>query len=162
MVENRITFSTLDAPEIAAIDALGARRSVSAGEYLYREGDARYDFYVVVSGAVDIVVQADGAEQLVARFGPGQFLGELNLLSGQRVYVSARVAESGEGIDVPAATLRELFASRPKLADTILAAFLAPRARLFRDGTTAIRLVGSSFSPDSLRLREYLARNRIT
>ncbi len=161
MVDDQIAFPTLDASEIAAIDALGARRSVSAGDYLYREGDARYDFYVVVSGAVDIVVQADGAEQLVARFGPGQFLGELNLLSGQRVYVSARVVEPSVVIDVPGAALRELFAARPKLADTILAAFLARRARLMKDAAAAIRLVGSRFSPDSLRLREYLARNRI-
>ena len=161
MDDDEVASPILSPPEIAAIDALGKRRAVSRGDYLYREGDAKYDFYVIVSGAVEIVVQADGTERLVARFGPGQFLGELNLLSGQRVYVSARVAESGEVIDVPAATLRELFASRPKLADTILAAFLARRARLLRDGTTAIRLVGSSFSPDSLRLREYLARNRI-
>ncbi|HKB33240.1 MAG TPA: FAD-dependent oxidoreductase [Candidatus Dormibacteraeota bacterium] len=161
MDDDEVASPILTPPEIAAIDALGKRRAVSGGDYLYREGDAKYDFYVIVSGAVEIVVQADGTERLVARFGPGQFLGELNLLSGQRVYVSARVAESGEVIDVPAATLRELFASRPKLADTILAAFLARRARLLRDGTTAIRLVGSSFSPDSLRLREYLARNRI-
>ncbi len=161
MVDDEVAFPTLDASEIAAIDGLGTRRSVSAGEYLYREGDARYDFYVIVSGAVEIVVRSDGDEQLVARFGPGQFLGELTLLSGQRVYVSARVAESGDVIDVPAAALRELFASRPKLADTILAAFLARRARLLRDASMAIRLVGSRFSPDSLRLREYLARNRI-
>jgi thioredoxin reductase (NADPH) len=161
MADDEVAFPILDAPEIASIDALGQRRTVSAGEYLYREGDARYDFYVVVSGAVDIVVRTDGEEQLVARFGPGQFLGELNLLSGQRVYVSARVAEPGVVIDVPAAALRELFASRPKLADTILAAFLARRARLLRDAAPAIRLVGSRFSPDSLRLREYLARNRI-
>ena len=161
MVDDEVAFPTLDASEIRAIDALGKRRSVSAGEYLYREGDARYDFYVVLSGAVEIVVQSDGEERLVARFGSGQFLGELNLLSGQRVYVSARVAESGEVIDVPAAALRELFASRPKLADTILAAFLARRARLLRDASMVIRLVGSRFSPDSLRLREYLARNRI-
>src|SRR6266852_3666039 len=161
VVDDEVAFPTLDASEIAAIDALGKRRAVSTGEYLYREGDARYDFYVVLSGAVEIVVQSDGEERLVARFGAGQFLGELNLLSGQRVYVSARVAESGDVIDVPAAALRELFASRPKLADTILAAFLARRARLLRDASMVIRLVGSRFSPDSLRLREYLARNRI-
>jgi thioredoxin reductase (NADPH) len=161
MADQEVTSPTLDASEIAAIDALGKRRSVSAGEYLYREGDARYDFFVILSGEVEIVVEAGDNERLVARFGPGQFLGELNLLSGQRVYVSARVAEPGVVIDVPAATLRELFASRPKLADTILTAFLARRTRLLSDASAAIRLVGSRFSPDSLRLREYLARNRI-
>jgi thioredoxin reductase (NADPH) len=161
MLDDQVAFPTLDDSEIAAVQALGSRRSVSAGEYLYREGDVRYDFYVVVSGAVEIAVRSDGAERIVARYGRGNFLGELNLLSGQRVYVSARVVEAGEVIAVPGTKLRELFAARPKLADTILAAFLARRARLVRDAATTIRVVGSRFSPDSLRLREFLARNRI-
>jgi thioredoxin reductase (NADPH) len=161
MPDDEVAYPSLDESEIAAIERFGTRRSVAAGEYLYREGDARYDFYVVVSGAVDIVVQADGEERVVARFDQGKFLGELNLLSGQRVYVSARVVEPGEVIVVPAGSLRELFAARPKLANTILAAFIERRSRLVKDAASAIRVVGSRFSPDSLRLREYLARNRI-
>jgi len=161
MLDAEVAFPTLDNAEITAIEAFGSRRSASVGEYLYREGDASYDFYVVVSGAVEIAVQADGEERIVARHGPGGFLGELNMLSGQRVYVSARVVEPGEVIVVPAAALRQVFAARPGLSDTILAAFIARRAKLLRDAATAIRVVGSRFSPDSLRLREFLARNRI-
>jgi thioredoxin reductase (NADPH) len=161
MSDDRVAYPTLDGSQIDAIRALGTRRTVSAGEYLFREGDARYDFYVVISGLVEVIVRSDGEERVVARHGPGNFLGELSLLSGQRVYVSARVAEPGELIMVPAATLRDLFAASPKLADTILAAFLARRARLLKDAATALRVVGSRFSPDSLRLREFLARNRI-
>jgi thioredoxin reductase (NADPH) len=156
-----VAFPTLDDSEIAAIEALGSRRAVAAGEYLYREGDARYDFYVVASGAVEIALHVDGAEQIIARHARGSFLGELNLLSGQRVYVSARVVESGDVIVVPGTALRDLFAARPKLANTILAAFLARRARLVKDAAPTMRVVGSRFSPDSLRLREFLARNRI-
>ena len=158
---DEVAFPTLDDSEVAAIEALGSRRSVSPGEYLYREGDAKYDFYVVASGAVEIAVHSDGEERILTRAGPGNFLGELNLLSGQRVYVSARVVEPGDVIVVPGSALRELFAARPKLANTILAAFLARRARLVREAATTIRVVGSRFSPDSLRLREFLARNRI-
>jgi thioredoxin reductase (NADPH) len=154
-------FPTLDDSEIAAIEALGTRRSVAQGEYLYREGDAKYDFYVVASGVVEIVLHVDGEERIVATHQRGSFLGELNLLSGQRVYVSARVVEAGDVIVVPGEALRDLFAARPKLANTILAAFLARRARLVTDAAPAIRVVGSRFSPDSLRLREFLARNRI-
>jgi thioredoxin reductase (NADPH) len=161
MIDDPVAFPTLDDSDIAAIEPLGTRRSISVGEYLYREGDAHYDFYVVVSGTVEIVVKADGEERIVARFGPSNFMGELSLLSGQRVYVSARVAEPGEVIVVPAGALRHVFVARPNLADTILAAFLARRARLVRDAATAMRVIGSRFSPDSLRLREFLVRNRI-
>jgi thioredoxin reductase (NADPH) len=104
---------------------LGVRRAVAAGEYLYRESDPGYDFYVVLSGAVEIVVNSEGKERVIARHGAGRFLGELNLLTGQRVFVSARVAEAGEVIAVPRAALRRLIATDASLSDKILAAFLA-------------------------------------
>jgi CRP-like cAMP-binding protein len=45
-------FPQLNDAELAALGQLGVRRRVSAGEYLYREGDAGYDFYVILAGAV--------------------------------------------------------------------------------------------------------------
>jgi thioredoxin reductase (NADPH) len=132
------------------------------GEYLFRAGDVSYDFYVIVSGAVDIVVGSGGDEQIITRHGSGRFLGELNLLTGQRVYLSARVAEPGEVIVVPATELRQVIASKPGLGDTILAAFIARRSVLLKSAAAAaIRLIGTRFSPESLRVREFLTRNRI-
>jgi thioredoxin reductase (NADPH) len=152
---------TLDDRQLAALDALGTRRSVAAGEYLYREGDAAYDFFVVVSGAVDIVMHVDGEERVIVRHGAGRFLGELNMLTGLRVFVSARVAEAGQVIVVPVADLRRVLATQPTLGDTILAAFMARRAMLLTDASAAIRVVGSRYSPESQRIREYLARLRV-
>jgi thioredoxin reductase (NADPH) len=151
-------FSTLDDAQVAALSALGTRRSVAAGEYLYREGDATYDFFVIVSGAVDIVIHADGEERVIARHGAGRFLGELNMLTGLRVFVSARVTEPGEVIVVPVAELRRVLATQPGLGDTILAAFIARRAALRIGASAAIRVVGSRFSPEAQRIREFLAR----
>jgi thioredoxin reductase (NADPH) len=131
------------------------------GEYLYREGDATYDFYVILSGTAEIVVRSDGEERIIARHGPGRFLGELNLLTGQRVYLSARVVEPGEVIVVPRAALQHVIATNPGLSDTILATFLARRSELLSGASATIRIIGSQFSPDSLRVREFLARNRI-
>ena len=161
MAEDAVAFPTLDDSELAVLEALGTRRSVAVGEYLYREGDATYDFYVILSGAAEIVVRSDGEERIITRHGPGQFLGELNLLSGQRVYLSARVVEPGEVIVVPRAALHHLIATAPTLGDTILVAFLARRSALLSGASAAIRVVGSRFSPESLRVREFLARNGI-
>jgi hypothetical protein len=128
---------------------LGVRRAVAAGEYLYREGDASYDFYVVLSGAVVIFVKSEGRERIIARHDAGRFLGELNLLTGQRVYVSARVAVPGEVIVVSRDALRRLIATDANLSDKILAAFLARRAILMSGAATAIRVIGSRFSLES-------------
>src|SRR5262249_39567277 len=93
--------------------------------------------------------------------GPGRFMGELNLLTGQRVFVSARVVEPGEVIVVSRDALRRVIATNPKLSDTLLAAFLARRTMLLTGAAESIRLVGSRFSPETLRIREYLTRSRI-
>ncbi len=157
--DDPIAFPTLDAAELALLETLGTRRSVTVGEYLYREGDTTYDFYAIRSGATEIVVRADGEERSIVRHGPGRFLGELNLLTGQRVYVSARVVEPGEVIVVPRSALQHLLATNPGLGDTILAAFVARRSALLSGASAAIRVVGSRFSPELLpvgRLAEYL------
>jgi thioredoxin reductase (NADPH) len=154
-------FPQLSDAELATLGRLGVRRAVAAGEYLYREGDASYDFYVVLSGAVEIFVKSEGQERIIARHEAGRFLGELNLLTGQRVYVSARVAEPSEVIAVSRDALRRLIATDASLSDKILAAFLARRAILMSGAASAIRVIGSRFSPDSGRVREFLARNRI-
>jgi thioredoxin reductase (NADPH) len=148
----------LDAPDIALFEAAGTRRSVVAGDYLYREGDSAYDFYVLVSAEVEIVLRTDSGEQLIAQHGPGRFLGELNMLTGQRVFASARVVEAGDVIAVPRAELRRVMTTNPRLGDSILAAFLARRARLISGaGSSSSRVIGSRFSPETMRLREFLS-----
>ena len=154
-------FPTLDAAEIATLEPLGSRRGVLAGDYLYREGDAAYDFHVVLAGRVEVFISADGEEQPIVTHGPGSFLGELNLITGLRVFLSARVVEPGEVLVVPTDALRRVIATQPQLSDKILAAFMARRAALLTGAAAAIRVVGSRFSPESLRIREFLSRTRI-
>ena len=161
MAADTDAFLQLSEAEMAALGQLGVRRAVAAGEYLYREGDPSYDFYVVLAGSVEIVVHSEGSERVIARHPAGRFLGELNLLTGQRVFVSARVAEPGEVLAVPRDALQRLIATDPSLSDKILAAFLARRAILMSGASSAIRVIGSRFSPDSGRLREFLTRSRI-
>jgi thioredoxin reductase (NADPH) len=159
--DDAVVFPILTDSELAVLAALGTRRSVAAGEYLYREGDPTYDFYVILSGVVEVVVHSDGEERSINRQGAGRFLGELNLLTGERVYLSSRVVEPGEVLVVPRTALQHVIATNPGLSDTILAAFLARRSFLLSGAAAAIRVVGSRFSPETLRVREFLARNRI-
>ncbi len=153
-------FPFLDPSEVAIFEAIGTRRHVTAGEYLYREGDPAYDFWIVISGAVDVVVD-DADDRVITTHRAGQFLGELNLLTGVRAFVSARVAESGDVLAVPADVLRRVVATEPALSDKILAAFMARRTALLAGGAEFIRVVGSRFSPETMRIREFLTRTRL-
>ena len=91
MADDSEAFPTLTDADMAVMDELGTRRKITAGEYLYREGDLTYDFMVVVSGSIDVVAGngKGGETTIVAQHGARKFLGELNLLSGMRVFVSA-------------------------------------------------------------------------
>ncbi len=151
----------LTAQEIAYLEQQGTRRPIVEGEYLYRAGDAAYDFYVVLSGLIDVVIGEGEDEHVLVRHGAGRFLGELNLLTGMRVFVSTRVVEAGEVLAVPRESLRRVIATVPELGDKILSAFVSRREILLTGAASTIRVVGSQYSPESLRLREYLARLRI-
>jgi len=153
-------FPRLNDEQRETLAALGERRAVESGEVLFREGDDSYDFYVVESGAVAIVQGYGSENRIIAVHGAHRFIGELNLLSGQRVYLTAVVRDAGELIRVPAERLREVVAQDQELSDLIVAAFLARRSILIDVGT-GLRLIGSRYSPDSRRLREFLARNRM-
>ncbi|HUB71780.1 MAG TPA: FAD-dependent oxidoreductase, partial [Acidimicrobiales bacterium] len=157
------TTPTFDPAEIAIFEPLGRRRRIEAGEYLYREGDTTYDFHILLSGTVDIVVGAgtDDERFILRMHGAGAFLGELNLLTGLRVFVTSRVIEPGEAIAVPVEGLRRIIATQPALSDKILATFMARRANLLTGAATATRVIGSRFSAEALQLREFLARTRV-
>jgi thioredoxin reductase (NADPH) len=91
---------TLNEADMALIAEYGERRQVEEGDYLYHEGDATNEFFVVVSAEIDVLMTVDGEERIIISHGPGRFLGELNMLSGLRVYVSARVARAGDVIAI--------------------------------------------------------------
>jgi thioredoxin reductase (NADPH) len=159
--DDAVAFPVLDAGQMEALEKLGTPRPVAAGDYLFQAGDASYDFFVVLSGAVDILLEAGSDEEVVTRHGPGRFLGDLNLLTGSRVLVTARVAEPSEVLQVPVDVLRRVLATQPSLSDTILAALLARRSLLMSYGPSTIRVIGSRFSPETGRVREFLLRSRI-
>ncbi|HEY6638395.1 MAG TPA: FAD-dependent oxidoreductase [Solirubrobacterales bacterium] len=153
-------FPRLDEDQRARLRGLGRVRAVEPGEVLFAEGDRGSDFFIIESGSVTIV-QGYGAEnRVIAVHGPHRFLGELAMLTGQRLYLTGVVREAGEVIQVPIEKLRELVAEDETLSDIFLGAFMARRSILIGVGT-GIKLVGSRFSPETRRLREFLTRNRM-
>ena len=73
--------------QIAALATRGRRRATWAGEVLFREGDLRCDFFVVLDGTVEVVEGYGDDQQVLAVHGPGCFLGDVSLLVGQAVFV---------------------------------------------------------------------------
>ena len=119
---------TLDAEALAELAPFGEERTVAVGDVLYRAGDESYDFLVVLEGSVDIIRPDAEGDALITTHGAGRFLGELNMLTGQRLYLTARVSQPGRVLAVPAHEFRRVMSSKPELADTIFSAFVARRS----------------------------------
>lgn len=154
-------YPRLSADQVAILEEGGARRTVAAGETLVREGERADSFFVILSGKVAVSIADDAGDQRVTRVhGPGRFLGELGDLEGQAAFYTAEVVESGEVLVVPTERVRNLVAHDPALSDLILRAYLWRRCLLIQEGS-GFRIIGSCFSPDTVRLREFAARNRL-
>ena len=87
-------FPTLTLAQINHASAHGRVREVKSGEVLVEAGEQSTRFFVVTAGEVRLVRQSGEGEELVAVFGPGQFTGELNILSGRRGFVQIRAARA--------------------------------------------------------------------
>ncbi|USX53786.1 cyclic nucleotide-binding domain-containing thioredoxin-disulfide reductase [Lentzea sp. HUAS12] len=149
-------FPRLDDDQIDQFARYGTRRATQEDEVLYAEGDRNHDFFVIVSGLVQVLEHGE----VVRVHGPGRFLGELGLLEGQPSFVTAVAAQPGEVVQLTADQLNELVRNDPVLGDLVLRAYLMRRAVLIGRGN-GLQIIGSCFSPDTKRLLEFAARNRV-
>src|SRR5260370_10644777 len=163
-VSNPVAFPRLSDAQLERLRSYGTPQTVETGDVLYRPGDATYDLIVTEDATVDTIQPAirDAAEESLVRFGPRSFLGELNLLTCQAVYLIARVTGAGHLHRIAPARFRQLMAEDPDLSDILLEAFRARREILTQNGASrGLELVGSAMDSASLALRTYAARRRL-
>jgi thioredoxin reductase (NADPH) len=134
---------------------------LSQGEMLYSPGDASWDMFVVLAGRIDIFDRHGlPGMRVVVSYGPGEFSGEIGMLTGRRSTLTAIVAEEGRALRVPAEHLRTIVAEERTLSDFMLDALMTRRSFLLQEGI-GVTLVGSRFDPETRRLLELLARNGV-
>ncbi|HZP49378.1 MAG TPA: FAD-dependent oxidoreductase [Vicinamibacterales bacterium] len=156
-----LAFPRLTPAQVAAFRQRGHARAVNAGDVLFAEGDRGFCFYVVLAGAIEIVEHSSGAAHTVVVHQPQEFTGDVDMLSGRSALVTARAAVEGEVLEVSAVDLRHTVDELPELGEIIVKAFLARRSLLLDGGFAGIRIIGSRFSPDAHRLRDFATRNAI-
>jgi thioredoxin reductase (NADPH) len=148
----------LSPSQLAALAEIGEERSAPIGELLYRVGDRTYPFIAILDGEVSIV---DAAGNELVRHGPSGFLGELNLLSGQTVFVNALVIEPLRYIAVERAALRSLLNEDGPLSDLLLSTFIARREALQSVQGIGLEIVGPHDSEPTMRMLDFARANRL-
>ena len=161
MQQARDTASpTLTKDQIEFLGRYGETRKTEVGQVVIRAGDRASDFIVVLDGEVEVVDDFAGQARTIGVLRAGNFAGELNMLTGQALYLSFVVRKRGEVLAIPRAQLKQVVTEDPALSDIILKTFLARRSIGMRAGV-GLRIIGSRHSSDATRLREYATRNRL-
>jgi thioredoxin reductase (NADPH) len=148
----------------ARLVAYGTPQETRSGDVLFKPGDVDVDLIVVARGSVDVIrtETADVPAETVAKVRTGGFVGELNLMTGQNVYLLCRAREAGTVYRITPERLRQLMANDGELSDIIFRALVARRELLRRSTSArAVEMVGNPRSASGLSLRTYAARQRL-
>src|SRR6476660_8239268 len=152
-------FPVLTPAQIKRIEAHGHIRAVQSGELLVEQGNINIPFFVVITGELEIVRPFGAQETLVTVHGPGQFTGEVNTLSGRRSIFRTRVTKTGKVIELNHQQMLGLIQTDGELSDILMRAFILRRVQLIAAGVGDVVLIGSTYSADTLRIKEFLMRN---
>jgi thioredoxin reductase (NADPH) len=152
-------FPVLTEAQIGRIRPISKSRRVENGEILFEPDDTDVPFFVLLSGKMEIVQPDLTGERPIAKHDPGEFTGEMTMISGRRCLVRGRVTEPGEFLELAGDGLRSLIARDAELSEIFMRAFILRRLELIRRGQGNFILMGSRHSAKTLALREFLTRN---
>jgi thioredoxin reductase (NADPH) len=152
-------FPKLTLTQIRRITPHGRTRTTKRGEVLYEQGDSAASFFVVVSGELEVLRPSGAVETLVTVHRSGQFTGEVGTLSGRRTMFRVRATKPGKVIELDRRHMLTLVQTDAELGEILMRAFILRRAELITAGVGDIVLIGSTYSADTLRIKEFLMRN---
>ena len=140
--------------------AYGSLETLAAGDLLYQPGDDRYDLIVIESGRVDLLCDSisDQAPVRIAEMGPGDFLGELSLFTGERMFMTACAREPGTIYRIGPQSFRQLMAQDAELSDIILTASYSRRELLKTALADTVEIIDHRNSAPALTLQVYAER----
>ena len=153
-----LVFPRLTSAELAAVKPLGATRDYTDGETVFRAGEAEIDLYIVESGQVEIQHPRD-CDRVIVVHEPGQFSGDIDLLTGRPVIVTAVARGKTRLLRIPGSRLRTLLNRVPSFGEKLITAFTRRRELLSHFGALGLRVVGPGRCRDTSAVREFLYKN---
>jgi thioredoxin reductase (NADPH) len=157
---DEVAFPTLTDDELTCVASIGVPRRLEDGEVLIRFGDRDFPLFAVRSGQI-AVLEASGDQKEIAVHGPGQFTGDVAMLTRRPAVVTVVARGDAEVYEVGAERVRRLLNEAPELSNKLLEAFQARREMLDRGGFISVRVIGPGDSRETLELREFAYKNKI-
>lgn len=153
-----VAFPQLTSTELALVKALATPCDYADGETIFRSGQADIDLYIVESGQVEIRNPMDKGCVIVTHE-PGQFSGDIDVLTGRPVVVTAVARGATRVWRIPNSHLRALLNRVPSFGEKLIVAFTRRRELLSKMGTVGLRVVGPGRCRDTNTVREFLYKN---
>ncbi len=152
------TSRVLSSSQLETLAENGEERTAEVGEELFRIGDKTYPFIAILEGEAAVT---DAAGREIVRHGSSGFLGEMNLLSGQTVFLTAVATQPMRYIAVDREALRQLLLEDEGLSDLLLAAFVQRRELLQERQGVGVEIAGPRDSSETRRLVDFAKRLRL-
>jgi thioredoxin reductase (NADPH) len=154
-------FPRLTAAQIDELAENAETLSLSPGEVLFEQGQRDSPFFVILSGAIDVIDRHPEGDRYFAQCQPGTFAADISMFTGEPTIAEGVVAEESTILAVPPDALRTLVASSTDLGDLLLRTMIARREWLRGEGLGNELLIGKRSSGDAFAIRELLERNLI-
>ena len=148
----------LSSSQLAVLAQNGEELTAEVGEALFQIGDESYPFIAIIAGEAAVL---DAAGREIVRHGASGFLGEMNLLTGQTVFLTAVVTEPMRYIAVDRGVLRKLLFEDGSLSEMLLSAFVQRRELLQQQQGIGIEILGEHDSGETMRLLDFARRLRL-
>jgi thioredoxin reductase (NADPH) len=153
-----VAFPRLTSAELKLVRSLATPRDYADGETIFRAGQADIDLYIVESGQIEIQNPTDG-HAVIVYHDPGQFSGDIDLLTGRPVIVTGVARGQTRVLCIPGSHLRALLNRVPSFGEKLITAFTRRRELLTQFGTLGLRVVGPGRCRDTNTVREFLYKN---
>jgi thioredoxin reductase (NADPH) len=154
-------FPRLTAAQTEQMAERAETRTFSPGEVLFEQGERDASFYVVLTGAVDIIDRQPDGDHYFTQCQAGTFIGDISMFTGEPTLARGVVAEETSLLVLDPDALRRLVAGAAELGDLLLRTMVVRREWLKGQGYGNELLIGKRSSGDAFAIRELLERNLI-
>ena len=158
---HQLAFPKLSDPEVECLAGIATTCSFKDGELVFQAGQRGLPFYVVESGEIAIVDESTDESKTIVVHGPGEFTGDVSLLTDRPAVISAYARGDTRAYCVSQGDLRRVIQELPDLSDKLLEAFQTRRIMLERSGFVGVRVFGHLGDPALTEIREFFDKNKV-
>lgn len=154
------TFPTLKESHLNRMQTFCEKETLSDGVFLFERGQRSVDFFVILSGAVEIFDTDDqGNANVFTVHREHQFTGELDLFNDREILVSGRASGVTEVLRFKRPDFRRMVVTEPDIGEIIMRAFILRRVGLIQHMQGGVTVLGRKQDGLTLQIDRFLTRN---